>query len=657
MMFLSVKIKKPDVYILKTYRESLSLLLIPAFLLFCNTVYSQIQTETDTIFKVVPGTFVQIRDSISFFLNDTLLILPSSIIPATNSGKDNNILYYDSLKQKASKKSLTKKLYDLVVISPQPLENKKISVSSDENYIRYAGKTIKSIQIIRMEVFGTNINNPAYVSSNKSNNLLNNTHINTNERIIKKNMLFSIGDTISPLILSDNERILRELPFIDDARIIVVPVSENEADILVLTKDVYSLGALYDYGGFKKGTFSVFEKNILGTGHEFGIKIPFNSDKPDSPGMGGNYTINNLWKSFINFNVDLLTGLGSTAYGLSLNRDFVSATTRYAGGILVNQMYTTTDLDTLPEPVPLKYNLQDYWIARSFLFNKESVSRIIIGARYLNNNVFRKPDIQPDTYYKFQRYQIYLASAALSVQKYYKTSLIYGYGRTEDIPYGGLARITAGREINEFKNRNYLEADISAGKSFPKFGYIYSSLALGSFINDKESEQGILYSRLNYFTNLLPLGRFRSRNFISIDYSRGFGRYSDEYLRFIENNGFTGFKNDSIRGTQRFTVSLESVLFSPANFHGFRFAFFGFSDLGFLSNSNEVLGNGFSLLSLGFGLRVRNDNLLFNTLQIRLAFFPNPPMYSVINNLTISGEQLLKPNNFNAGKPVIIPFR
>ena len=180
---------------------------------------------------------------------------------------------------------------------------------------------------------------------------------------------------------------------------------------------------------------------------------------------------------------------------------------------------------------------------------------------------------------------------------------------------------------------------------------------MASFFNGKEREQGIFYTRLTYFSNLLTVGSFRSRNFINIDYSRGIGRYSDEHLRFIEDNGFTGFKNDSINGTQRFTVSLESVLFSPANYHGFRFAFFGFSDLGFLSNSNEVIGKGFTLISLGFGLRIRNDNLLFNTLQIRLAFFPNPPVYSEINNLTISGEQLLKPSNFNAGKPVIIPFR
>ena len=657
MMFFSMKLNRHDVHILKKYRESSGPFLVLSILLYCSPVNSQNAPERDTIFSVVPGTYIQIRDSISFFLNDTLLRLPSSIIPSRNNNKDKDLLYYDSLRQKAYKKSITQKIYDLVVISPQTVETKNISVSSDENYINYSGRTIKSINIIRMEVFGTNINNPASDNINKINNLLNTTHVNTNERIIRKNMLFSVGDTISPLTLSDNERILRELPFIDDARIIVVPVSDTEANILVLTKDVYSLGAAYDYGGFKKGELSVFEKNILGTGHEFGIKIPFNSVKPDSPGIGGNYTVNNLWRSFINLNIDYLTGLGSTTYGIGLHRNFVSAATRYAGGITIRQMYTSTDLDTMPEPVPLKYNLQDYWLARSFLFNKENVSRIIIGARYLNNNVFRKPDVQPDSYYRLQRYQLYLTSAALSVQKYYKTSLIYGYGRTEDIPYGGMVRITAGREFNEFKNRTYLGADISAGKSFTNVGYFYTSLALSSFFNDKTREQGVFYARLNYFTNLMTVGRFRSRNFINIDYSRGIGRYADEYLRFVENNGFTGFRNDSINGTQRFTVSLESVLFSPADYHGFRFAFFGFSDLGLLASSNDVISKGFTLISLGLGLRIRNDNLLFNTLQIRLAFFPNPPMYSKINNLTISGEQLLKPSNFEAGKPLLIPFR
>ncbi len=94
----------------------------------------------------------------------------------------------------------------------------------------------------RLNVFGSTISAPDFNDPNKTEKLLNKTHFNTNEIIIRKNLLFHEGDTISPLNLSDNERYLRELPFIDDARILVVPVSGSEADIIVVTKDIYSLG-------------------------------------------------------------------------------------------------------------------------------------------------------------------------------------------------------------------------------------------------------------------------------------------------------------------------------------------------------------------------------------------------------------------------------
>jgi outer membrane protein assembly factor BamA len=108
--------------------------------------------------------------------------------------------------------------------------------------------------IQRLNVFGADINNPISNNTKKIENVLNKTHFNTNENIIRKNLLFSEGERISPLVLSDNERILRQLPFIDDARIVVVPVSDEEADIIVFTKDVYSLGGSYVYNGLKKGT-------------------------------------------------------------------------------------------------------------------------------------------------------------------------------------------------------------------------------------------------------------------------------------------------------------------------------------------------------------------------------------------------------------------
>jgi hypothetical protein len=536
---------------------------------------------------------------------------------------------------------------------------KQFTGTSDASYIQYAGKRIRKIVIQRLNVFGADINNPSSDNTSKIENILNKTHFNTNENIIRKNLLFSEGQMISPLELSDNERILRQLPYIDDARIIVIPVSDDEADVVVITKDVYSLGGSYTYKGLDKGSASIFDKNIFGIGHEFGFDVPFDNSKPNSPGFGVHYVADNIAKSFINLNVNYLNGLGIKTYGFDLSRKLVSSTTKYAGGISVRQMYISEDLNTVINPAPLKYNLQDYWLSRSFLVDKESVSRIIISGRYTNNNVFDRPLITSDSYYNLQNYRFFLTSAAFSIQKYTKTNLIYSYGRTEDIPYGALLKITTGREFNEFKQRTYIGGELSFGKSIQSLGYFYSYAGLATYINKDLTEQGVLSLGMSYFSNLVNIGNSKIRNFIYFNYTRGFGRYSTEYLKFStdNNNGFAGFKNDTVKGTQRLSVSLESVLFSPVNIYGFRFAFFGFADLSFLSGTNEILGRGYALSSIGVGFRVRNDNLIFNTLQLRIGYFPNPPIYSTISPINISGEQLLRPNTFEPGPPAVIPYR
>jgi hemolysin activation/secretion protein len=93
------------------------------------------------------------------------------------------------------------------------------------------------------------------------------------------------------------------------------------------------------------------------------------------------------------------------------------------------------------------------------------------------------------------------------------------------------------------------------------------------------------------------------------------------------------------------------------NVYGFRFAFFGFADFSFLSGTNQTLENGNGLSSIGLGVRIRNDNLVFKTFQLRFGYFPAYPDYSKITRLNISGEQLLSPNNFDSGPPLIIPYR
>jgi hypothetical protein len=633
------------------------ILIILAFLFINKPAFSQNTDIQDTIIRVPRGSFIQFNEKRSFIPKDTLIKIPGSMVFANHSKNDRTITFYDSLKSKASKKTVTKALYDLVIVSPDTSNIKKITSKSQESYSEYSGRKIRKIQIQRLNVFGANIDNPGYYSPHGVEKILNSTHINTNENIIKKYLLFSEGDTLSPLTLSDNERILRQLPYIDDARIIVVPVSGEEADILVVTKDVYSLGGSIALKSPTSGTVRFFERNIFGMGHEFELDIPYSSGTPDSPGIGLNYNINNIQKSFIDLNLNYANGLGKRTYGISLEKILISTATKYAGGVTVRETFTTEDLDTLPVPQPLKINFQDFWVQRAFLINKETATRIIIGARYTNNNVFERPLIGSNSYHSLQRYKFIMGSAALSVQQYYKTSLIYNYGRTEDVPYGMLLRLSAGLEMNEFKERAYTGIDISFGQSAEKLGYFYFAAGYGAYFREGNTEQGVLQFRMKHFSNLLYLGRYKIRNFVNAEYTRGFNRYTDEYLVIPKKNGFSGFANDSLRGGQRLILSLESVVFSPVNFFGFRFSFFGFADMAFLGSTKDIIDMEGTVTSLGLGLRIRNDNLIFNTFQIRIGYFPDPPQYSRISNIIVSGEQLLRPNNFDPGPPIVIPYR
>ena len=627
-------------------------------LFFCSSMFSQTRTEAD-IAKGLDNIIkpIRISENVSLLSRESPLDIQSSIIKFTDHKTENSFEFYDQLKEKASKNAITKKLYDLVIVSSPQMMPNYIESKTDYGTRQYSGMRIRAIEVRRLNVFGTSVSNPGLDNPKKIEKLLNKTHINTNENIIRKNLLFSIGDTVSPLVITDNERILRQLPYINDSRIVIVPIDDDEVDIVVITRDIYSLGGELNYKGLTSGKVSVFDKNILGVGHELGIDIPYDKNYTDSPGIGAHFNANNIAKTFVNLNLFYLNGLGTNSYGFSLSRELISSSTKYGGGISVKQINTTEDLDTLPVPEPFNYNLQDYFIMRSFLINKEKVSRIILGARYTFNNVITRPEIHPDSYYNLQYHKLFLGSVAYSFQKYYKTNLIYSYGRTEDIPYGGLIQLTGGKEVNEFKNRVYLSSVIAFGKASRRVGYFYFYTVLGSFFCDNLTEQGTFITGVKYFTNLLNAGNSKIRNFINIDYTRGFDRYTDEYLTYPRKNGFSGFRNDSIRGDQRLNLGIESVLFSKVNLYGFRFAFFGFADFSFLSGTNEIIKNGNSLAGVGIGIRVRNDNMIFNTIQIRLSYFPNPPQYSKINYLLFSGEQLLRPNNFEPVPPSIIQYR
>jgi len=579
-----------------------------------------------------------------------------NLILLSDRDRERTKSFLDTLRTMASRRIFTQRLYDIVIRPQSHSLRETIQESDKESFSSFRGLKIRNVEIRRLNVFGTNIYDPEQYNPNKIEHIINKTHFSTNEFIIRRYLLFQQGDTLSPLTLGDNERLLRNLPGIDDARIIVTQVSDEEADVTVVTKDIYSLGGRISLKGIEKGSVALFDNNIFGMGHQFGIEVPWDARYANSPGFGANYQINNILKTFSNLNLHFNDGLGRKSYGFNLSRGFVSTDTRYAMGVSIRRMSITEDYGIVELPAPVKYTLQNYWFQRSFIIDRESATRLIFGIRYTNNNVFDNPFIQPDSYYNYQKYKILLGSVSFSTQKFYKANLIYSYGRTEDIPFGGSVEITGGREFGEFKDRTYVAGSASLGHSIGSLGYLRFSAAAGSFLNGHKTEQGVFSVNTNYYTRLLNIGASRIRTFISAEYTRGFDRYSDEKLFFISRNGLSLFRNDSTSNAQRIMAGIESVLFSQVNFYGFRFAIFGFADAGVLFGLNEPVMKGDFVSVIGLGLRIRNDNLILNTFQIRIGFFPTAPDFSRTDLARISGEHLLEPKNFEPGPPSLIPY-
>ncbi|MCD4768536.1 MAG: hypothetical protein K8R35_00010 [Bacteroidales bacterium] len=620
-----------------------------------------ISQTTDT--RLVPlrvrkSSYVWLNDSLKYFNHDTILYLPNAVIPPDQEAINRNMQFYDSLKTRSSRNMVTKSLYSIAIVLPPDRSNQDITINVNENFEVNRGKTIREIKFIRLSVFGTNINDPEQNSATGFSNILNKTHLTTREFIIRNYIRFEKGDLLSPFALSESERIIRRLKYIDDARIIVTPVENEMVDITVITRDVYSLALMYEVRGLKSGTVKLLEKNLMGFGNHLSIEFPYDYYKDYYGfGYGATYKIKNINRTLIDASVSYANALGQEYYDLNISREFITPLIKYAGGFNVRETYTTDNLDTLDIREKVEYNRVDLWLGRSFILDKQSLTRAVFSARFINNNVFTRPEITSTSFHHLQKYKLYLGSISLVNQRYFKTNLIYNYGRTEDMPYGSKIGITYGKEFNEFYDRDYYGLEASFADQYEKLGYIYGSGKFGVFIRKGFNEQGVVNFDFRYISNLNAVGRYRLRYKADINFTKGFNRFDDEYLMIKDDYGIRGFRNDSIFPDQRLYLNLETIAFSPTYIWGFRVAFYGYIDLVF-SSKNKLLYQYDSLISgIGLGISLRNDNLLFKTLHLRVGYFPNAPSYSHLRYFEANSEKLLEPPGFDPVAPAVVPYR
>lgn len=571
----------------------------------------------------------------------------------------------------AEKSTFARGLHNIVILPSRnkPLKDTLNTAKSETQFANYEGKVIRKIIIRKLDVFGPTVYDTSLVAISWLEKTGNKVHSKTTDHVIMKNLLIKSGDILDPYVLADNERLLRSLSSIEDVRFIVSPIgnSGDSVDIVVLTKDVWSLGFAMGIGGVNKGNFSLWERNLMGSGYDLQSGISWenpitlsNGTKTSPIGYEGFYGIRNIEGTFIDGRAFYTNLFENKTIGISLTRNFFIENIRYAGGLQFSHVQWNKKIDdTLTQLYPVQGNTFHFWTGRSFSTESKSFltdnrSNVIFTIGIDRDNFTIRPQVTENFLYTYQNKTLVLGTIGFSEQNFYKSNLIYSFGRTEDIPYGSLLRITGGMEYNEFGERSYMDYSYSMGNYLFNLGYLYANIEFGSFIRQQNLEQGVANVTMDFFTNLLVINEYYFRHFIYMNYMVGFHPFIDEYVSVNDKMGITGYLNDYIRGDRKAVLRYESVMFTPWYLLDFRIATYGFADFAYIGYGSRFMSENPLYSGWGAGVRIRNEKMVFNTIQIGMAYYPVALETGARWMFQISGETRLTARNFFVRAPSIL---
>ncbi|MES2890406.1 MAG: hypothetical protein V4725_00290 [Bacteroidota bacterium] len=555
------------------------------------------------------------------------------------------------------------------------------SISTDEEntalietvnpYRIHEGKSVNSIRIVSLG-FERNLQDTTVIKRSIGVIIANAFHKNTREKVIYNNLFFREGSPVNSYLLADNERHLREQTFIQDARILLVPVegSTDLVDVVVITKDVFSIGGTVNVSGVDRVRLGVREENIGGTGSKLSLSTLYEKNRRPNFGYGAEFINRNIGGSFINLKMGFQnyrnafnSGRREETYVYAqLEKPLVSQYMRWIGSFEISQNKTSNAYikDSLYQS-DFQYNYvnTDAWIGYNFGKNgllpggKTGRLRKLVAVRSMYQKFDKMPERNAFIYdYRFVNTTGVLMSFNLFKQNFYKTSFIYGFGRNEDVPEGFTAAVIGGWTETNKRSRPYYGLDLQH-TNFNKKGFFSSyTFRLGGYDYKGKMEDFDILANIEHFTRLRKLNtQWLNRNFYSVGFTRQINPLMNQPLFLRSVFGIPYHWNGQINADMRGTIRGETVFFNMNKFWGFRMAPFMFADLCVIKPSNLSYQKSELYSAFGAGIRTRNENLVFGTIELKGYYFPRPLENMRGFKIEVSSNIRFKYNSFFVRKP------
>lgn len=540
---------------------------------------------------------------------------------------------------------------------------------NDEKYQSYSGLIIRNIRVRRFP-FGASFTDTTRVLENTLTHLANKLHHLTQVPVIEKNLFFHTYDSINPYLLADNERYLRELSYLRDADFKILPVDGTDsADIIVVVKDLFSLGGAVNSLGLDVSSVEIREDNIRGSGNAAIVYLSYDENRTKNLALGGELIRRNIDRTFITQRVGYQSYYNSVRapkqenyFYYNLNKPLLNRYMKFTYELDVSYHTTSNRYNSdsmYKSDYRYRYSQFEGWLGYNINGKKFSPAdeskklRLLSGVRVVSRNFNFIPEKYKKNYnWEYANLGAALASFTFYRQNFFKTQYVYGFGINEDIPEGLLFTFTSGFTIKEDLSRPFIGLNFHKYGFLKKHQYLDYTLRAEGFYHQNHIEDVNLLAAVNYFDNLKNITpKWRQRLFLSLTASHQIKPLLNEPLFINSQFGIPEYGRDFTGGNTRITSKAESVFFSPWSIAEFKFAPLLSVNITAFSPVDERLK---LYSSFGAGIRTRNESLIFGTIELKGNFFPRGNFVGEKVNVELSTNVSFKYKSQFLNKPDFI---
>ncbi|MEC9415863.1 MAG: hypothetical protein VYC67_04635 [Pseudomonadota bacterium] len=236
---------------------------------------------------------------------------------------------------------------------------------------------IHDITINNNDVFDLDID----AENNSLYKLLNRLHVNTRKDVIRSQLLFKVSETYDKRISEETERLLRSNRYIADTDITSNEHENGKVNIIVNTRDAWTLTPGFSYGrgdGKNKSSISIRDYNFLGYGTRIGLRQKSDIDRDSTSFEIGD---NNLFSTRYAINANYANNSDGDKTLLDFGKPFYSLNAQSAYGFIYNNktsiesLYKLGNAESQYQYTSKKYDvfygssngLKENWVKRYFI--------------------------------------------------------------------------------------------------------------------------------------------------------------------------------------------------------------------------------------------------------------------------------------------------